>query len=230
MENLEKKKGNGFLIVIIIILLIAVIGLVLYVLNDKGIVKIIKTKKNTTEIKNDNKKEVTKKETTTIDKKTNESKIIYSGNVLDESKDFGRITFGGKEVAVKFDYGDGATKKLYVGEKSIEIINGSVNNIAIMGDYLVIGIDQDGYRFELYNQALEKADSVGNALGLVTGTKSDTSKWLIDENNLIYYECNADYNSSNNDTLNTYNLKITDSKMEKVLLSSTQGVSCTSQR
>lgn len=227
MEN-EKKKGNGPLIFIIVMLLIIIIGLTFIILKDKEIIKIgnstsnsSNTTKETTVVKNE------KKDTTT--EVVEESKIIYSGEKLIENKDFGKVVFGGKEVNIKFDNGDGAQKKIYVDDKYIEIINGGVNNIAIMGNYLVVGIDQDGYRFELYNFNLEKVDKVGNSIGYVFGTTADTSKWIIDNNDLIYYECKNDATSSSNYRLDTYNLKIDGSKIEKVLLESTKDITCTSQ-
>ena len=96
-----------------------------------------------------------------------------------------------------------------------------------MGNYLVLGLDGSGYRFEIYNSSLEKVDQVGNSLGLLIGTKTNTDKLVIDDNNIIYYECKTDNSSSN---LETYNLKIKDNNIEKVLISVNQNVDCTAQR
>lgn len=229
---MENKKSNVGWIITTIVLLLIIGGLSFVVLKDKGIIKIGKDS-NKTETKVEDKK------STTIDEKTkndnnkvtvDESKIIYSGEVLREDKDFGKVTFGEKEVSIKYDNGDGANKKINVGDKNIEIINGGVNNIAIMGDYLVVGIDQDGYRFELYDHDLKLVNKYGSSLGLLTDTTPKTENWIIDNNNLIYYECNVDNTSSTNFKLDTYNLKIDGPKVESVLLETNQGVNCTAQR
>lgn len=226
MEN--KKKSTGWIVITIILLLI-IAGLGLFILKDKGIIKIGKdSTKTETKIEEKTKKEIKKEES-----KLDESKIIYSGEGLGEDKDFGKVTFGGKELNIKYSKNAGEYEegRLYIGEKYLDFINMSISNIAIMGDYLVVGISQDGYRFELYNHNLEKVDKVGNSLGLLSeGTKVDESKLIIDENNLIYYQCDADYNSRDKDTLKTYNLKINGSNIQKLLIAQNQGVACTSQR
>lgn len=224
MEN--KKKSTGW-IVITILLLLVIAGLVLLILKDKGIIKIGDTTKKENKVEEKTKKESKKEEI------KEESKIIYSGEGLGEDKDFGKVIFGGKELNIKYSKNAGEYEegRLYIGEKYLDFINMSISNIAIMGDYLVVGISQDGYRFELYNHNLEKVDKVGNSLGLLSeGTKVDESKLIIDENNLIYYQCDADYNSRDKDILKTYNLKINDSNIQKLLIAQNQGVACTSQR
>ena len=222
----SKKKSTGWIVITIILLLI-IAGLGLFILKDKGIIKIGDTTKKENKVEEKTKKESKKEEI------KEESKIIYSGEGLGEDKHFGKVTFGGKELNIKYSKNAGEYEegRLYIGEKYLDFINMSISNIAIMGDYLVVGISQDGYRFELYNYDLEQVDKVGNSLGLLSeGTKVDESKLIIDENNLIYYQCDADYNSRDKDTLKTYNLKINGSNIQKLLITQNQGVACTSQR
>lgn len=226
MEN-KKRKGNGGIIFLIILIIIIIIGLVVFLLKEEGYINIGNSKKTKTAKET---KVVESKKKNTSKEVTDESKIIYSGDVLRENKDFGKVTFGEKEVSIKYDNGDGANKKINVGDKNIEIINGGVNNIAIMGDFLVVGIDQDGYRFELYDKDLYQVEKLGNSLGLLMGTSAKTDKWIIDNNNLIYYDCTIDETSSTNFKLDLYNLKIDGSKIEKILLESTKDVNCSSQR
>ena len=225
MENIEKKKGNGIFIIIIILLLLVIGGLTFIVLKDKGIVNIgnkTKVVQKTTK-KDTTKKESTTKETNNIEESDDSNFRIYSGENLTENKDFGKVKFNDKEVNIKFDKGDGAKQKLYVGEKYIEIVNSGLNNIAIMGNYLVLGLDGSGYRFMVYDQSLQEVETLGNSLGLLTNTTPDYTKWILDEHNLIYYNCN-------NDTLETYNLQIDGSNILKVLLTSNKEVACTAQR
>ena len=231
MEN--KKKSTGW-IVITILLLLVIAGLVLVILNDKGIIKIGNTTKS--EIKEEKKEKTKVKDKTKNDNNkdtVDESKIIYSGEGLGEDKDFGKVTFGGKEIDIKYSKNEGAYQegRLYIGDKYLDFLNFSLSNIAIMGDYLVVGINQDGYRFELYNYDLKQVDKVGNSLGiLMAGTKTNTDKLLIDENDLIYYQCDVDYNNKDKDVLNIYNLKIDGSSIEKILISTNPNVACVSQR
>ena len=231
---MENKKSNVGWIIITIVLLLIISGLSFIILKDKGIIKI---GKNSTKTET----KVEDKESTVIDEKAkndnneatiDESKIIYSGNLLGEDKDFGKVIFGGKEVNIKYSNNAGAYEegRLFIGDKYIDILSGSINNIAIMGDYLVVGIDQDGYRFELYDHDLKLVNKYGSSLGLLTETTPKTENWIIDNNNLIYYECNSDNTSSTNFKLDTYNLKINGSKVESVLLETNQGVDCTAQR
>ena len=229
---MENKKSNVGWVIITIVLLLIIGGLSFIVLKDKGIIKIGKdSNKTETKVEDKTKKESKKEE---VNKTENETKYrLYSGELTIEDKDFGKVEFGGKEVSMKYSFDtENLKSKVYVDNKVIEISNQGLNNIAIMGDYIVIGYELRGgsYKFELYNSKLEKVEEVGNSFGAILGIKADTSKWIIDENNLIYYQCTSDYTTSDNDKLETYNLKITDSKIEKVLLSSNQGVACSPQR
>lgn len=226
---MENKKSNVGWIITTIVLLLIIGGLTFIVLKDKGIIKIGNNTKETT--KTETKvEEKTKKESK--NEELDESKIIYSGEVLREDKDFGKVTFGGKEVDIKYSKNAGEYEegRLYIGDKYLDFLNMSLSNIAIMGDYLVVGIDQDGYRFELYDHDLKLVNKYGSSLGLLTDTTPKTENWIIDNNNLIYYECNVDNTSSTNFKLDTYNLKIDGSKVESVLLETNQGVNCTAQR
>lgn len=224
---MEKKKGNGGIIFLIILIVIIIIGLVVFLLKEEGYINIGNSKKTKTTKET---KVVESKKKNTSKEVTDESKVIYSGEILKENKEFGKVTFKEKEVNIKYDNGDGANQKIYVDDKYVEIINGGVNNIAIMGEFLVIGIDQDGYRFELYDKDLYQVEKLGNSLGLLRGTSAKTDKWIIDNNNLIYYNCSIDETSSTNFKLDLYNLKIDGSKIEKVLLESTIDVDCSAQR
>lgn len=226
MEN--KKRSTGW-VVITILLLLVITGLICVILKDKGIIKIGKDSTKT-------ETKVEDKESTVIDEKSkndnnkvtvDESKVIYNGSILDQDKDFGEVTFNNKKVNIKYVYNE---QKLYVGDTGIEIVNSGLNNIAIMGDYLVLGLDGSGYRFELYDHDLKLVNKYGSSLGLLTETTPKTENWIIDNNNLIYYECNSDNTSSTNFKLDTYNLKINGSKVESVLLETNQGVDCTAQR
>ena len=228
---MENKKSNVGWIIITIVLLIIIGGLSFIILKDKGIINIGNTTKKETNVVEKTKKESKKEEKS--DNKTNDNSSefrIYSGDIIRENKDFGKILFNNKKVNIKYEETNSDEDKLYVDDKYIEIGHRGLNNIAIMGNYLVIGLDGNGYGFEIYNSNLEVVDKGGHSLGLLTDTTTDTSKWIIDEHNLIYYQCEADYNSRNNDTLKTYNLKIDGSKIEKVLLSTNEGVACTAER
>lgn len=226
---MENKKSNVGWIITTIVLLLIIGGLSFIVLKDKGIIKIGKDSTKT-------ETKVEDKESTVIDEKAkndnnkvtvDESKVIYNGSILDQDKDFGEVTFNNKKVNIKYVYNE---QKLYVGDTGIEIVNSGLNNIAIMGDYLVLGLDGSGYRFELYDHDLKLVNKYGSSLGLLTETTPKTENWIIDNNNLIYYECNSDNTSSTNFKLDTYNLKINGSKVESVLLETNQGVDCTAQR
>lgn len=226
---MENKKSNVGWIIITIVLLLIIGGLSFIILKDKGIIKIGKDS-NKTETKVEDKKSTTKEEKTKNDNNkvtVDESKIIYQGSILNQDKDFGEVTFNSKKVNVKYVYDE---QKLYVGNKGIDIINSGLNNIAVMGNYLVLGLDGSGYRFELYDHDLKLVNKYGSSLGLLTDTTPKTENWIIDKNNLIYYECNVDNTSSTNFKLDTYNLKIDGSKVESVLLETNQGVNCTAQR
>lgn len=228
---MENKKSNVGWIIITIVLLIIIGGLTFIILKDKEVIKVGNTTKKETKVVEKTKKESKKEEKS--DNKTNDNSSefrIYSGDIIRENKDFGKILFNNKKVNIKYEETNSDEDKLYVDDKYIEIGHRGLNNIAIMGNYLVIGLDGNGYGFEIYNSNMEKVDEGGHSLGLLTGTTADTSKWIIDENNLIYYQCDADYNSRDNDTLKTYNLKIDGSKIEKVLLSTNEGVACTPER
>lgn len=229
MEN--KKKSTGWIVITIVLLLI-IGGLVTLLLQEKGIINIGNSTKKDTKVVEKTTKEESKKEEkkeNKIDDNTSEFRI-YSGEIIRENKDFGSVLFNNKKVNIKYEETNSDEDKLYVDDKYIEIGHRGLNNIAIMGNYLVIGLDGNGYGFEIYNSNLEVVDKGGHSLGLLTDTTTDTSKWIIDEHNLIYYQCEADYNSRNNDTLKTYNLKIDGSKIEKVLLSTNEGVACTAER
>ncbi len=223
MEN--KKKSTGWILITVLLLLV-VLGLVCFILKDKGIIKIgNNTKITKTEEKIEKKNKDTKKDNNKVT--TDESKIIYQGDILSQDKDFGEVTFNSKKSNIKYVYDE---QKLYVGETGIDIVNSGLNNIAIMGNYLVLGLDGSGYRFELYDYDFKLVNKYGSSLGILTDTTAKTENWIIDTNNLIYYECNSDNNSSTNFKLDTYNLKINGSKVESVLLETNQGVNCTAQR
>ena len=229
---MENKKSNVGWIIITIVLLLIIGGLVTLLLKEKGIINIGNSTKKDTKVVEKATKEESKKEEkkeNKIDDNTSEFRI-YSGEIIRENKDFGSVLFYNKNVNIKYEETNSDEDKLYVDDKYIEIGHRGLNNIAIMGNYLVIGLDGNGYGFEIYNSNMEKVDAGGHSLGLLTDTTTDTSKWIIDEHNLIYYQCEADYNSRNNDTLKTYNLKIDGSKIEKVLLSTNEGVACTAER
>ena len=229
---MENKKSNVGWIIITIVLLLIIGGLVTLLLKEKGIINIGNSTKKDTKVVEKTTKEESKKEEkkeNKIDDNTSEFRI-YSGEIIRENKDFGSVLFNNKKVNIKYEETNSDEDKLYVDDKYIEIGHRGLNNIAIMGNYLVIGLDGNGYGFEIYNSNLEVVDKGGHSLGLLTDTTTDTSKWIIDEHNLIYYQCEADYNSRNNDTLKTYNLKIDGSKIEKVLLSTNEGVACTAER
>ncbi len=199
-------------------------------LNEIGIIKTGYTIKETVV-----EKTTTNDSNATNNKDTvkNESKYrLYSGELSIDDMDFGKVEFNGKEVNIKYIFDDtNLLSKIYVDDKVIEISNQGISNIAIMGDYLVIGYEKmSNYKFEIYNSNLEKVEEVGNSFGAILGNKADTSKWIIDENNLIYYQCTPDYSSRDNDKLETYNLKINGTKIEKVLLSTNTGLICSSQR
>ena len=220
MENNNQVKNNGKgKNIVIVFLILIVLGLSGFIVYDKYVKEEVNTNetKNTTVTEKEESNEVKEVETT-------KTGVIYSGEIIKEDKDFGTINLFGKEETVKYVSNE---QKLYISNKSIDLTNSGLNNIVVMGNYLVLGLDGSGYRFEIYNSSLEKVDQVGNSLGLLIGTKTNTDKLVIDDNNIIYYECKTDNSSSN---LETYNLKIKDNNIEKVLISVNQNVDCTAQR
>ena len=134
---MENKKSNASWIVIIILLLVVLGGLVAILLKEKGIINVGNTTKKETNVVEKTTKNASKKEE--VNKTENETKYrLYSGELTIENQDFGKVKFGGKEVSMKYSYDDENLKsKVYVDDKAIEISNQGINNIAIMGDYLV---------------------------------------------------------------------------------------------
>ena len=235
MEKTNKKKGKGLIITLIVLLVaFAACAALLFtgvikspLVKEKKCAKCTETK--TTDDKKKDSKTTCPDTTDTCDctKDEDPSKIVYNGDILRSDKDFGKVTINGKELNVKYAYSE---NKIYLGDNSIDTTNRGVNNIAVMGNYLVVGLDGSGYRFRIYDSEGKEVDNAGNSLGLLTGSLPQTSKWIIDEHNLIYYTCVADSSSSTGFKLETHNLKINGSNIEKVLLTTNSDVNCSSQR
>ena len=122
MANEKKKKSKG-LIALVIILSVLVVGLVLFILNDRGIIRIYDKISIVNKEKEETKKEEPKEET----KLSNEPEILkVDKDNLKKTEEnvIGKITLDGKEYKVTMQYKEEinphAVKPLYIKKISVE--------------------------------------------------------------------------------------------------------------
>ena len=213
---MKKKKRTGIAIFFIILLTCCA---VFFVLISKGIIKLPVDKKKTNEVNNEKKAKDGSYEPI-VEKK--DIDVLYNGESLKEDKNFGVHNLKGKNTDIRYIYPECA---LSVDGKSIDKPDVELTFLAIMGDYIVIGIKGNNYSFEVYDENLKLVEKLGNSFGL-SDQPTESTKMTEDTNNIFYYMCEDDKTSSTSLRLDKYSLKINGSKIEKKIIESKKDINC----
>ena len=244
MEN--KKKNTGW-IVITILLLLVIAGLVLVILNDKGIIK----------IGNNTKKETTKTETKVEDKEKKENKDeVGNQNIMapqtynEGMNELGKIKIGKNEYDIKVEKNsENNVYTTYVGDKKLDGMY--LQYAVVMGEkFLAVKgyVGQTGnQKLYIYDDSLTEVvkpnydvvdhftvinddGSGSDTTPHVTGTKKYT-KDIVDSNHLIIAECTPARNSNNHNQDYVEKLySFENEKVEVEELTVVENIFCSAQR
>lgn len=244
MEN--KKKNTGW-IVITILLLLVIAGLVLVILNDKGIIK----------IGNNTKKETTKTETKVEDKEKTENKDeVGNQNIMapetynEGMNELGKIKIGKNEYEIKVEKNsENNVYTTYVGDKKLDGMY--LQYAVVMGEKFLVVKGKTGenvsQRLYIFDESLKEVEepnyfivdyftvinddgSTNYTTPSVSGTKKYT-KDIIDSNHLIIAECTPARNSNNHNQDYVEKLySFENGKVEVEELTVVENIFCSAQR
>ena len=221
MANEKKKKSKG-LIALVIILSVLVVGLVLFILNDRGIIRIY-DKISIVNKEESKKKEEPKeepKEETKVSDEAEVLKVDKSSLSKTSSNDIGTITLNNKEYKVKMDYKEEINGTdlwlIYVGDVQLELSD--LEYLAVMDDsFLVAKADGSSnknlYTIKIYDKDLKEindgtyhyyayAFEVVSKSGTVTDSvdvkvTNNYKDKILDKNRILVSECASARNTSN---------------------------------
>lgn len=198
MTNEKKKRSTG-LIVLVVILLITIVGLVLFILNDRGIVRIYD------KISIVNQKEKCKEEEKEETKESDEATVIKVDNSTlskTEVNTIGKVTLGGNEYKVTMKYKEEINGidlwLIFVGNTQLEMNN--LEYLAVMDDSYLVA----------------KANGTSNK-NLYTIKIYDKNLKEINDGTYHYYAYAFDVVSTSGTVLDSVNVKVTNNYKDKII-------------